>query len=86
MREGKKQGDAIGVGWLVHWSLWQEGYPAIMLTDTALFRYEYYHHPQDTPDKLNYDAMARIVGGIEGVIEHLAEAPPSGDGELSVKG
>jgi hypothetical protein len=26
-----------GVGWSDHWSFWQEGYPAVMVTDTALF-------------------------------------------------
>ena len=28
-----------GVGWSDHRSFWQEGYPAIMITDTAVFRY-----------------------------------------------
>ncbi|MFQ5960000.1 MAG: M28 family peptidase, partial [Candidatus Methylomirabilales bacterium] len=52
-----------GVGWSDHWSFWKEGYPAIMVTDTALFRYDYYHTPQDTPDKLDYPRMARVVTG-----------------------
>lgn len=33
-----------GVGWSDHWSFWQQGYPAIMVTDTAPYRYIYYHN------------------------------------------
>lgn len=61
-----------GVGWSDHWSFWQEGYPAIMVTDTALFRYDYYHTPQDTPDKLDYARTARVVTGLTRVVADLA--------------
>ena len=61
-----------GVGWSDHWSFWQVGYPAIMVTDTALFRYAHYHDPTDTPDKLDYDRSARVVMGLSHVIESLA--------------
>ena len=43
-----------------------------MVTDTAPFRYPHYHLPSDTPDKLNYSHMARIVAGLELVIAELA--------------
>jgi hypothetical protein len=49
-----------------------EGYPAIMVTDTALFRYDYYHTPQDTPDKLDYARTARVVSGLTRVVADLA--------------
>ncbi len=55
------------------WSFWQEGYPGLMVTDTAFFRYEYYHAAQDTPDKLQYDRMARVVEGLSAVVRDLAE-------------
>jgi hypothetical protein len=61
-----------GVGWSDHWAFWQHGYPAIMLTDTAPFRYPHYHARTDTPDKLDYDSMARVVIGVERVIQDLA--------------
>jgi Zn-dependent M28 family amino/carboxypeptidase len=61
-----------GVGWSDHWSFWQQGYPAIMVTDTALFRYRHYHEPSDTPDKLDYDRFALVVSGMERVIANLA--------------
>lgn len=60
-----------GIGWSDHWSFWQAGYPAIMITDTALFRYPHYHDQSDTPEKLDYDRMARVVQGIGAVVEDL---------------
>lgn len=61
-----------GVGWSDQWSFWQEGYPAIMITDTAPCRYPYYHKAGDTPDKLAYDTMTRVVSGLQKVVQHLA--------------
>ena len=61
-----------GVGWSDQWSFWQQSYPGIMITDTAPFRYPHYHSASDTPDKLNYDAMTRVVLGMQDVIQHLA--------------
>jgi Iap family predicted aminopeptidase len=61
-----------GVGWSDQWSFWQHGYPGIMVTDTAPFRYPHYHAASDTPDKLEYDSMTRVVAGLEKVVQHLA--------------
>lgn len=58
-------GDLQGVGWSDHWSFWQIGVPAIMLTDTAPFRYSHYHRPTDTPERLDYERLARAILGIE---------------------
>jgi hypothetical protein len=60
-----------GVSWSDQWSFWQHGYPAIMVTDTAPFRYPYYHSSNDTPDKLDYDRFTLVVSGMEKVIENL---------------
>lgn len=59
-----------------HSSFWRHGYNAIMITDTALFRYPHYHKASDTPDKVNYTAMARIIVGLHGMLAELAHAPP----------
>lgn len=63
-----------GVGWSDHWAFWQVGYPGVMVTDTAPFRYPHYHTENDTPDKLDYERMARVVAGIERVVAELAGA------------
>ena len=60
-----------GVSWSDQWSFWQQGYPAIMVTDTAPFRYPFYHSSSDTPDKLNYDRFTLVVSGMEKVIQEL---------------
>jgi Zn-dependent M28 family amino/carboxypeptidase len=61
-----------GVGWSDHWSFWEHGYPAIMITDTAPFRYPHYHSASDTPDKLDYNRFTLVVSGMQKVIEELA--------------
>jgi hypothetical protein len=52
------------------------GYPAIMVTDTAPFRYPHYHSTADTPEKLDYERMARVVGGLERVIARMVGGRP----------
>ena len=64
-----------GVGSSDHWSFARVGYPALMITDTAPFRYRYYHTPQDTPDKMDFERMGRVVEGLEGVVLDLARGP-----------
>jgi hypothetical protein len=61
-----------GVGWSDHWAFWQEGYPGLMVTDTAPFRYPDYHTAQDTPDKVDYDRLARVVAPLSDVIAEFA--------------
>lgn len=60
-----------GVDWSDHWAFWQCGYPAIMVTDSAIFRYPHYHRTTDTPDKLDYPRLARVVNGLEAVVADL---------------
>ena len=62
-----------GVGWSDHWSFWQEGYAALMVTDTAPYRYAHYHSPEDTIDKLDFERFAKVTAGLEKVIAELAE-------------
>lgn len=62
-----------GIFWSDHWPFWRMGYQALMVTDTALFRNPYYHREDDTPDKLDFERMARVVAGLEKVIRELAQ-------------
>ena len=61
-----------GVTWSDHWSFRRHGYPAIMITDTAFYRYPHYHLPSDTPDKLDYERMARVTLGLAAMLNELA--------------
>jgi Zn-dependent M28 family amino/carboxypeptidase len=62
-----------GIGWSDQLSFWREGYPAAMVTDTAFHRYRHYHQPTDTPEKLDYARMARVVEGLAGALARLAD-------------
>jgi Zn-dependent M28 family amino/carboxypeptidase len=61
-----------GVTWSDHWSFRRHGYRAIMITDTAFYRYPHYHLPTDTPEKLDYERMARVTLGLAAMLRDLA--------------
>jgi hypothetical protein len=69
---GVAPGIVPGIDWSDHWSFEQAGYPAVMVTDTALFRYPHYHRPSDTPDKVDTEKLARITRGLERVVREMA--------------
>ncbi len=58
-----------------HASFWAQGYPALMVTDTAPFRNPHYHKPSDTPEHVDFDALTRVVVGLSRVVEDLANSP-----------
>ena len=62
-----------GVGWSDHWSFWQTGVPALMLTDTAPFRNPNYHTARDTADTLDYATLARVTSALGDVLAELAD-------------
>jgi hypothetical protein len=62
-----------GIAWSDHWAFAQQGFAALMITDTAPFRYPHYHQPSDTPDKVDNEKLARVVKGIERVIRGLVQ-------------
>lgn len=53
-----------GVAWSDHHSFWRQGYPAVMVTDTAFYRYRHYHAPTDTPEKLAYPELTQVTLGL----------------------
>jgi Peptidase family M28 len=63
------------VSWSDPWAFWQVGFPALMVTDTTALRDPRYRTAGDTPDKLDYDRMARVVSGLEAVVDRLAQVP-----------
>jgi Zn-dependent M28 family amino/carboxypeptidase len=70
---GVAPGFIKGIAWSDHRSFDREGFQALMITDTAPFRYQHYHEPTDTPDKVDNDRLARVVKGIERVIRDQAK-------------
>lgn len=53
-------------------SFWDQGYRALMLTDTSFLRNPNYHQSSDTPDTLDYERMAQVTVGIAGGAARLA--------------
>lgn len=70
---GVSPGFIPGIAWSDHWAFAQQGFQALMITDTALFRYPHYHKPTDTPDKIDNERLARVVKGIERVVRDQAK-------------
>lgn len=61
-----------GVSWSDHRSFWRQGYRAVMVTDTAFYRYRHYHAPTDTPYKLAYPEFTRVTSGLYAAFSELA--------------
>ena len=61
-----------GVSWSDHRSFWRQGYRAVMVTDTALYRYPHYHAASDTPDKLAYPQLTPVTLGLFAAFAKLA--------------
>lgn len=72
-----------------HYCFWNEGFHAVMVTDTAFFRNGRYHTEEDTPDTLDYRRMAEVVRGVYGGVLLLARKAedttyaPKGGGSCS---
>lgn len=69
--------DMTGVSLSDQWSFWREGYPGIMLTDTAFLRNPHYHARTDMPETLDYRRLAGVVDGLERAIHRLGLSPTS---------
>jgi Zn-dependent M28 family amino/carboxypeptidase len=53
-------------------SFWDQGYPALMITDTSFLRNPNYHEASDTPDTLDYERMAEATRGVTEAVARLA--------------
>jgi len=61
-----------GVDFSDHKSFWGEGYPAVMITDTAFYRNPNYHMSTDTIDTLDFSRMRILLGGLVETIKDLS--------------
>ncbi|MGY6274325.1 M28 family peptidase [Methylomonas sp. MgM2] len=55
-------------------AFWRHGYKAFMITDTAFYRYPYYHTAEDTADKLCYVPFAEMADGLFSMLCRLTNA------------
>jgi Zn-dependent M28 family amino/carboxypeptidase len=63
-----------GLDYSDHQSFWRLGYSAVMVTDTAFFRYPHYHERTDTPDKIDFDRLAVVSTGLTAIIKKIASS------------
>ena len=52
-------------------SFWDQGYPALMLTDTSYLRNPNYHQSTDTPETLDYPRMTEVTLGFAAAMRRL---------------
>ncbi len=68
-----------GVDFSDHSSFWKQGYPAVMLTDTAFYRNPHYHRNTDRPETLDYGSMAELTRGLFQTLVALDRASGAGE-------
>jgi hypothetical protein len=54
-----------------HCSFWDEGLPAMVITDTGPLRNRHYHRPSDRPETLDYEFLAKGARGLQRAIDML---------------
>jgi len=62
----------VVVGLSDHSSFWKQGYPGLMVTDTAFMRNPHYHQASDTADTLDFERFAKVTEGLVGAVKRLA--------------
>ena len=55
-----------------HTAFWEQGIPAVMVTDTANFRNPHYHRSTDTVDTLNLTFLAAVADAVTNAVLTLA--------------
>lgn len=61
-----------GARWSDHNSFWNNGYHGIQITDTGAFRSPSHTRPDDTIEKIDFVALARITFGMYGAVIELS--------------
>jgi hypothetical protein len=62
-----------GIGRSDHKSFWNQGYKAIMITDTADKRDVNYHSATDTMDQLNFESFTKVVEDLKAMTAKLCK-------------
>lgn len=62
-----------GVDFSDHKPFWDEGYPAVMITDTAFYRNPNYHTDNDTIETIDFQRLYTLVLGLAATVKKLAE-------------
>lgn len=60
-----------GLDFSDHHPYWDQGFKAVMVTDTSFYRNLDYHTDKDTADRLDYVRMAQVVQGVHAAVTRL---------------
>lgn len=60
-----------GIGLSDHINYWNEGFDAMMVTNTSYFRSPHYHKPSDTVETLDIERMAAVINSIYYAVLHI---------------
>ena len=60
-----------GIDFSDHFNYWPYGIKAVMVTDTSFYRNAAYHTSEDTPERLDYARMAKVVVAVFEVCRSL---------------
>lgn len=59
-----------------HTAFWEQGFPAVMITDTANFRNPHYHRSTDTINTLNFAFLSSVADAVTAAVRSLAANQP----------
>lgn len=60
-----------GIDFSDHLNYWERGFPAVMVSDTAFYRNPGYHTALDTPEKLDYVRLSKVVQQVHYTVRKL---------------
>jgi len=63
----------VGAALSDHSSFWRQGWPAVMVGDTAFYRNPHYHLPSDTLETVSVPFMEKVARGLGGFLEEVRE-------------
>ena len=61
-----------GIDFSDHLNYWEHGFPAVMVSDTAFYRNPGYHRALDTPEKLDYVRLSKVVQQVHYAVRKMA--------------
>lgn len=54
-----------------HSAFWDQGYSALMITDTSFYRNPHYHQSSDIPATLDFPFLAKVTEGVQAALGRL---------------
>ena len=54
-------------------NFWEQGFPALMISDTAIYRNAHYHEATDLPETLDFEKMAKVATALAAAVSNAAK-------------